>query len=42
VSNSSCSYRADEKVNTISIKVGEYQIKNLGLSKMKNPDKLAP
>jgi F420-0:gamma-glutamyl ligase-like protein len=36
VSNISCLCRADEKVNTISINVGEYQIKNLGLSKMDN------
>jgi hypothetical protein len=38
----SCLCRADKKVNTILINVGEYQIKNLGLSKMENPEKLAP
>jgi hypothetical protein len=42
VSNISCLCRADKKVNTIQINVGEYQIKKLGLSKIDNPEKLAP
>jgi hypothetical protein len=33
---------ACNKVNAIKINVGEYRIKNLGLSKMENPEKLAP